>query len=94
MTSADAPSFPPDLDVRASVIRTPEDSAVSVRPRGTGKLLTSVHGIGLALLRLEHVERVRRGEIKLECETTEGDKKTTWGISYWWPEWAPPLVPE
>jgi hypothetical protein len=59
------------------------------RPRGTGKLLTSLRGVGLALLRLEQVEGVEKGHLELEVETPEGHKHV---VSHWWPDWWPKHV--
>lgn len=59
------------------------------RPRGTGKLLSSRGGVGLALLRLEHVAGVEKGDLDLEFEVANGDKTSKWSISPWWPDWWP-----
>jgi hypothetical protein len=46
--------------------------------------------VGLALLRLEHVAGIQRGEIRLELEfTTEGDQQTLCSVIPFWPEWWP-----
>jgi len=60
-----------------------------LRPRGTGKLLSSHLGVGLALLRLEHMAGVEKGDLNLEFEVTGGDKTSKWSISPWWPDWWP-----
>ncbi|CAE7093006.1 unnamed protein product [Rhizoctonia solani] len=59
------------------------------RPRGTGTLLSNVHGVGLALLRLEHVEGVERGELVMNFAQM-GEKGTeSWVVlpkrPVWWP---------
>ncbi|CAE6521243.1 unnamed protein product [Rhizoctonia solani] len=59
------------------------------RPRGTGTLLSNMHGVGLALLRLEHVEGVERGELVMSF-TQMGDRGTeSWIVQpkrpAWWP---------
>ncbi|KAJ4481462.1 Aminomethyltransferase folate-binding domain-containing protein [Lentinula edodes] len=56
------------------------------RPRGTGKLLSNSHGIGLALLRTEHVDGVASGDLKLDFTSESG---ATWSVTPWWPEWWP-----
>ncbi|EPQ59268.1 Aminomethyltransferase folate-binding domain-containing protein [Gloeophyllum trabeum ATCC 11539] len=84
---ANGATFQPGLDVRASVNHSPDDSRPMPRPRGTGKLLSSTQGVGLALLRLEHVEGWEKGDIGLSFE--EGEQKTNWSISPWWPDWWP-----
>ena len=49
-----------------------------------------MHGVGLALLRLEHVEGVHKGDIKLEFEVENGEQeKMQWALSPWWPCWWP-----
>jgi transferase CAF17, mitochondrial len=55
------------------------------RPRGTGKLLSNVNGIGLALLRLEHLEGVQAGHLDLELGSKGAGRK----IVHWWPDWWP-----
>lgn len=55
------------------------------RPRGSGKLLTSVQGVGLALLRLEHVEGVMQGNLQLQIDTNG----KMMAVSPRWPSWWP-----
>lgn len=61
------------------------------RPRGTGKLLTTMklgeNTVGLALLRLEHVEGVEAGRLSLKI--TEEDGKKEWSIRHFKPSWWP-----
>ncbi|KAJ7593385.1 Aminomethyltransferase folate-binding domain-containing protein [Mycena floridula] len=71
----------PGLDIRAR----PVENRQVARPRGYGKLLTSVRGVGLALLRLEHLESVNAGDLRLELEGSEQPLY----VSYWWPDWWP-----
>lgn len=93
--SLERPSFLPGLDIRASALQPPDSSRPTARPRGTGKLLSSVQGVALALLRLEHVEGAQRGNLKLEFEAGAGDGQTTkWGVSHWWPHWWPHEPPK
>jgi len=88
--SQHAPSFPSNLDIRASVLRAPDDNRPAPRPRGTGKLLSSSQGVGLALLRLEYAEGSQSGRVKLEIEVdNEGERKVNWRVSPWWPNWWP-----
>ena len=87
----DAPSYPTNLDIRATLSRSRglDANAVVPRPRGHGKLLTSCQGVGLALIRLEHVEGVERGDFRLEFDVLHGDNKETCRVSHWWPDWWP-----
>lgn len=83
---SDIPSFPSDVDIRAQ--RTEADGGTpKPRPRGTGKLLSSTKGVGLALLRLEHVAAVENGTAALDMEV--GEEKTKWRVTPWWPGWWP-----
>ncbi|KAF8592562.1 Aminomethyltransferase folate-binding domain-containing protein [Ramaria rubella] len=75
------PKLTPGLDIR------PMSQAISdgkSRPRGTGKLLSSVGNVGLALLRLEHVEGVSRGLADFELEVDELNKQR-WRVVHSWP---------
>ena len=85
-------TFSAGYDIRPKVISTPSESASPrPRPRGTGKLLSTTQGVGLALLRLEQVEAFERGEIQLAFETEEGAEsvKSSWGVTPWRPSWWP-----
>ncbi len=82
----DIPSAPPESDIRLQLIQT-GDGAPRPRPRGTGKLLSSTHGVALALLRLEQVEAVEQGKAKFSLSSpTEGDGL---GVTPFWPDWWP-----
>jgi len=85
-------SQPPGLDIRASLTHAPGEGRVA-RPRGTGKLLSTVKGVGLALLRLEHVEGLEKGDLKFELFGGEGsgsgNDDTPWLVTPWWPDWWP-----
>ncbi|KAI0939557.1 hypothetical protein AcV5_000937 [Taiwanofungus camphoratus] len=82
------PEFPTDVDIRPHMIRAQDDGSPKLKPRGTGKLLSSTQGVGLALLRLEHAASLERGDARLEFEI-EGDERTKWRIAHWWPDWWP-----
>lgn len=56
------------------------------RPRGTSKLLSSIQGVGLAHLRLEHVESALAGDLVLEMQDQSGQMNT---VKPWWPSWWP-----
>ena len=59
------------------------------RPRGTGTLLSNFNGLGLALLRLEHVEGVERGDLVMSF-TLEGDGMSNkWLVQPRRPSWWP-----
>jgi len=93
------PSFPSSIDIRASIVHSSTDGRSTPRPRGTGKLLSSMQGVGLALLRLEHVEGVASGDLKLDFEfeeEVEGEEKVkrNWGVTSWWPDWWPKKLSE
>lgn len=90
--------FLPGLDIRASRTHAPAEGRVA-RPRGTGKLLSTVKEIGLALLRLEHVEGLERGDLKFELLGGEvgasgNGHDTQWLVTPWWPDWWPKEVEE
>ncbi|KAF8524744.1 Aminomethyltransferase folate-binding domain-containing protein [Gautieria morchelliformis] len=84
----------PGLDIRLIAPATLEGKGP--RPRGTGKLLSSIGNIGLALLRLEHVEAVSRGHAAFQMVTgEEGHEKQTWRIVNSWPSgWPSPGINE
>lgn len=60
------------------------------KPRGTGKLLNSVRGVGLALLRTDHLEAVDKGGVGLVI----GEGAEQMRISHWYPNWWPHRVEE
>ena len=81
------------MDIRPVPVTSPEGR--TLRPRGTGKLLSTVGNVGLALLRLEHVEGVSRGLANFEIETgAEGQEKQTWLVSHSWPDGWPMQIDE
>lgn len=79
----------PGQDIRPSVIQRTGESGSVPKPRGSGKLLSSAQGLGLALLRLEHVEGVQKGDLRLEFEAANGQDMVTKAVSPWWPDWWP-----
>ena len=60
------------------------------KPRGTGKLLSSVKGVGMALLRTDHLEAVDKGGVGLVI----GEGAEQRRVSYWYPDWWPHRVEE
>lgn len=77
-------------DIRAVVKQPAQDSQSRPRPRGTSKLLSTSQGVGLALLRLEHVEGAERGNLTLQAEIGDGEQeRRCWSVSPWWPDWWP-----
>ncbi|KAI0320225.1 Aminomethyltransferase folate-binding domain-containing protein [Amylostereum chailletii] len=74
----------PQTPIRASPTHSPGEGRVP-RPRGTGALLSNTQGVGLALLRLEHVDKVQTGDLKLELASAEGEplRVTPWRSEYW-----------
>ncbi|KNZ79866.1 Putative transferase CAF17, mitochondrial [Termitomyces sp. J132] len=87
--SPEAPSYPSNLAISSTRIRSPDDTRSLPRPRGTGKLLTSSQGIGLALLRLEQVEAAEQGELSLGFNVEGGPSEGAWEIQHCWPDWWP-----
>ena len=85
--------LPSGLDIRASLTHAPGEGRVA-RPRGTGKLLSSIQGVGLALLRLEHVEGLERGDLKFEVSGADVGGGASWFVKSWWPDWWPKNVEE
>ncbi|KAK7682557.1 hypothetical protein QCA50_014357 [Cerrena zonata] len=85
---ADHHTFSTGCDIRPKVVIAQGDP--KVRPRGTGKLLSTTQCVGLALLRLEQVDAVERGEIRLTFEQENADAtKSIWGVTPWRPSWWP-----
>ena len=78
---------PADRTIKPLVLGTGGDIR---KPRGTGKLLNSVKGIGLALLRTDHLEATDRGGVCLVIG--EGEKQRR--VSHWYPDWWPHRVEE
>ncbi|THV08625.1 Aminomethyltransferase folate-binding domain-containing protein [Dendrothele bispora CBS 962.96] len=75
----DRQSLSPGLDIHPVVITD------RPKPRGSGRLLSSTHGVGLALLRTDWVGDVERSNISLELR--DGSKKLFATPS--WPNWWP-----
>ncbi|KAJ1311370.1 hypothetical protein OPQ81_009863 [Rhizoctonia solani] len=85
------PKLPIQISIQAERLTSSPatNSNRPTRPRGTGTLLSNIHGVGLALLRLEHVEGVERGELVMSF-TQMGDKgPESWIVQpkrpVWWP---------
>ncbi|CAK5275570.1 unnamed protein product [Mycena citricolor] len=83
-----APSLSPGLEIRAAVTQT-DDSERKPRARGHSRLLSSTHGVGLALMRLEQVEKAENGDLGFQIETEIDGKNEILGVSPWRPEWWP-----
>ncbi|KAI0699434.1 Aminomethyltransferase folate-binding domain-containing protein [Cytidiella melzeri] len=83
--------FTPDIDIRAVNKDSPTEGSPKVRQRGSGKLLSSTHGVGLALLRLEHVAAVEENRASLEFElpSEDGSSSSKWAVNPWRPDWWP-----
>ena len=87
---SDSLALPAYADIKPSLIPKSGVEKTGTRPRGMGKLLSVQKEVGLALLRLEHVAGVERGEIKLELEIpTEGDQQESCSVIPFWPKWWP-----
>ncbi|KAI9510448.1 Aminomethyltransferase folate-binding domain-containing protein [Russula earlei] len=87
------PNITSGRDIRASLTRAPGEGRVA-RPRGTGKLLSTVKNVGLALLRLEHVDGLERGDLRFElvdgeASVSDNGDSTSWLVTPWWPDWWP-----
>ena len=85
----DVPDFPLGSEIRPQNVQS--DEGISrPRPRGTGKLLSSTRGVGLALLRLEQAEAVEQGKAKFTVADSEGHE---WEATPFWPDWWPSPPP-
>ncbi|KAI0356577.1 Aminomethyltransferase folate-binding domain-containing protein [Trametes cingulata] len=80
------PNLPLQLEIRPQGVQTADESAPRLRARGTGKLLSSTRGVGLALLRLEQVAAVEQGRARFSLTNSDGQE---WGVSPYWPDWWP-----
>ena len=86
--------IPTNVDIKPIPIPSHQNDSPGPRPRGTGKLLSThlinnlgvTGGVGLALLRLDHVSAWEKGGLKLEFETDSGNGKK-WEVRPWLPEW-------
>ena len=74
--------IPADKTIKPLVLETGGNTR---KPRGTGKLLGSVRGVGLALLRADHLDAVDKGRVSLAIG--EGPEQRR--VSYWYPDWWP-----
>ncbi|KAJ7129754.1 Aminomethyltransferase folate-binding domain-containing protein [Mycena epipterygia] len=87
--SPDMPSFAAGLDIRSVATHSNDEDKPRPRPRGNGKLLSSSNGLGLALLRMEHVEAAEQGTLAFSMDVETEGAKTNWGVSHWRPDWWP-----
>ncbi|ELU41751.1 aminomethyl transferase [Rhizoctonia solani AG-1 IA] len=85
------PTLPIHTSIQAERLASSSqtNSQRPTRPRGTGSLLSNAQGVGLALLRLEHVGGVEQGELVMNF-TQMGDRGTeSWIVEprrpIWWP---------
>ncbi|KAG8962576.1 ccr4 associated factor [Tulasnella sp. 419] len=85
------PSPPLHASIVASSNQPPSDSP-RPRPRGTGKLLSSIGNSALALLRLEHFEGAERGLLTLGVNA--GNNNSQWSVVPKRPDWWPIQLPE
>ena len=76
---------PADRTIKPLVLHAGGDTR---KPRGTGKLLNNIKGVGLALLRTDHLEAVDKGGVGLVIGEGAEQKR----ISYWCPDWWPHRV--
>ncbi|OJT10501.1 hypothetical protein TRAPUB_12939 [Trametes pubescens] len=85
------PTVEPQLEIRPHAVQSADESTSRPRPRGTGKLLSSTRGVGLALLRLEQVEAVEQGRARFSLTSGAGQE---WGVTPYYPDWWPQPPPE
>ncbi|KAG7097030.1 hypothetical protein E1B28_004423 [Marasmius oreades] len=79
--------FSSGLDIKPTVLSSSAERVP--RPRGIGKLLSSTHGVGLALMRLEHLAGVEKKELDLRLHSDRSDSSESYHVEHWWPEWWP-----
>ena len=86
--------IPTNVDIKPIPISSHQNDNPGPRPRGTGKLLSTylnnnhgvTGGVGLALLRLDHVSLWEKGGLRFETDSGNGKK---WEVRPWWPQWWP-----
>ncbi|KAJ3485042.1 hypothetical protein NLI96_g5233 [Meripilus lineatus] len=76
-------------DIKVVLSERGQGDAPRPRPRGTGKLLSSVKGVGLALLRLEHVNMVLKGSATFQLDVSSGSEQHQANVLPWIPSWWP-----
>lgn len=88
---ASVPSLPVHTAIQAERLASSlsDTSDRPTRPRGTGTLLSNMHGVGLALLRLEHVEGVERSDLVMNFTLMGDAGPSAWIVQprrpAWWP---------
>ncbi|PPR06569.1 hypothetical protein CVT24_001750 [Panaeolus cyanescens] len=88
-SSMPSQELPEDLDVKPVAVSSGERTGP--KPRGSGKLLSNTQGVGLALLRLEHVSALQNGQLGLRIEHTDSSGSIrSYNVEPWWPAWWPP----
>lgn len=80
-------SYPTNVDICPVTTPDLDQSSTKLRPRGFGKLLSSYNGVGLALLRLEHIAAMRAGRLELHFNAKMDGDEDIWAVSPWWPDW-------
>lgn len=87
-------TFQSHIDIKTQLLDRPGDGATTARarPRGSGKLLSNIGGVGLALLRIEHALMAEKSEAQFEFEATNDTNMTkTWLVKHWYPEGWPDI---
>lgn len=78
------------MDIKAVATQVPADGQRAVRPRGTSKLLSRSGNVGLALMRMDHIRMVERGEGDLRGQSP--DDETSLAVVHWRPRWWPDAI--
>ena len=87
----EVPEIPPGVEIRPEAVET-GDQIGRPRFRGTGRLLSTTQGVGLAVLRLEQVEAVEQGRARFILSAGEG--QPLWQATPYRPDWWPNPPPQ